>query len=138
MIRFKMGIAAAALIVTTGLAYAQESTTPAPAQDQSACPAPGSVPEAELPANCKVTSTTEQPKIDSDAAATTAPAQDGATGTMAPVDQNAATTKPADAQDLAKLKSDSAFLASRFIGQIVYSAADENVGEINDLVVGED
>lgn len=134
MTKLKMAVATAALLAATGLAFAQEST-PAPqtpaAQDQANCPAPGSVPDADLPANCKVTSTTVQPKTDSDAAATT-------TGTTTPVDQSATTTKPADAQELAKLKSDGAFLASSFIGQTVYSAADENVGEINDLVVGKE
>lgn len=144
MTKLKLTVAAAALLAATGLTFAQEST-PAPqapaAQDQTNCPAPGSVPDADLPANCKVTSTTEQPKTDADTAATPAPAQPEpgeTTATTTPADQPATMAKPGDAAGMASINPADSFLASRFIGQIVYSAADENVGEINDLVVGKD
>jgi hypothetical protein len=143
MTKLKLAVATAALLATTGLTFAQESTAPAPqapaAQDQANCPAPGSVPDAEMPANCKVTGTTEQPKTDSGAATTTTPAQPApgeSTATTTPADQPATTTKPGDTAGMSVPAG--SFLASRFIGQIVYSGADENVGEINDIVVGKD
>lgn len=142
MTKLKLTVAAAALFAATGLTFAQEST-PAPqvpaVQDQTNCPAPGSVPDAEIPANCKVTSTTEQPKTDADTAATPAPAQPApgeTTATTTPADQPATMAKPSDAAGMSVPAG--SFLASRFIGQIVYSGADENVGEINDIVVGKD
>jgi hypothetical protein len=145
MIRFKAAVASAALIAATGLAFAQESTpapqAPAAQQNQADCPAPGSVPEADLPANCKMSSTTtEQPKTDSDTATTTpAPAQqdEGTTATTTPLDsqsQQPATGTAAAPQPV----NPNAFLASSLIGQTVYSSANENVGEINDLVIKKD
>lgn len=141
MIRFKAAVASAALIAATGLAFAQESTpapqAPAVQQNQADCPAPGSVPEADLPANCKVSSTTEQPKTDSGTASTTAPVDEGTTATTTPLDPQtqqpttgtASTMQPVDAK---------AFLASSLIGQTVYSSTNENVGDINDLVIKKD
>jgi sporulation protein YlmC with PRC-barrel domain len=88
-----------------------------------------------------VTSATEQPKTDSDAAATTAPAQPApgeTTATTTPADQPAVTAKPGDAAGMSTPNLAGSFLASSFIGQTVYSGADENVGEINDIVVGKD
>ncbi len=105
-----------ALVATAGFGYAQSTQAPAnqPAMTAPAdCPAPGSVPEAQLPENCKTNmQQPAQTQINQGAA--------GATGSTAPVQQ----MDPA-----------SSFLASNFIGQTVYSAANENVGEINDLVM---
>jgi sporulation protein YlmC with PRC-barrel domain len=107
-----------ALFATAGFGYAQSSTTPAPANQPSMttpadCPAPGSVPESQLPESCKTNvQQSTQPQMNQGAA--------GATGSTVPVqDMNPA----------------SSFLASSFIGQTVYSAANENVGEINDIVM---
>jgi len=140
MIRFKAAVATAALIAATGLAFAQESTpapqAPAAQQNQADCPAPGSVPEAELPANCKVSSTTtEQPKTDSGTASTTAPVDEGTTATTTPLDSPA--QQPGAAASMQPVDA-SAFLASSLIGQTVYSSANENVGDINDLVIKKD
>lgn len=146
MIRLKAAVASAALIAATGLAFAQESTpapqAPAAQQNQADCPAPGSVPEAELPANCKVSSTTtEQPKTDSGTAAT-APAQpaqqdEGTTATTTPLDSQ--TQQPATGTaEAPQPVNPNAFLASSLIGQTIYSTANENVGEINDLVIKKD
>jgi sporulation protein YlmC with PRC-barrel domain len=122
--------AALAIAAMTGFAHAQDATT-APAQKPAVvapadCPAPGSVPEAQLPENCKTSM--EQPAagaVDQNAAGTTA---------QQPVDQSttAATAPPTD------MNPATSFLASNFIGQTVYSAANENVGEINDLIMDKD
>jgi sporulation protein YlmC with PRC-barrel domain len=105
-----------ALVATSGFALAQNATAPAnpPAAD---CPAPGSVPEAQMPENCKTGMQTQPKDVQQNNTAA------GATATTAPMtDMNPATS----------------FLASNFIGQTVYSATNENVGEINDLVMDKD
>jgi sporulation protein YlmC with PRC-barrel domain len=105
-----------ALIATTGFSYAQ--TTQAPSNQPSTtapvdCPAPGSVPESQIPANCKANmQQSTQPQMNQGAS--------GATGSVAPM----------QGMDPA-----STFLASNFIGQTVYSAANENIGEVNDIVM---
>ncbi|MFN0190999.1 MAG: PRC-barrel domain-containing protein [Aestuariivirga sp.] len=131
--------AVVALLATAGLGHAQESNTQQPAAQAPAdCPAPGSVPEAQIPENCK-TSQTQAP-VDPNAepanqnAVTTDPA-------IKPADQTTttATDQPADStKAAAMIDPSSAFLASNFIGQTVYSAANENVGEINDLIMDKD
>jgi sporulation protein YlmC with PRC-barrel domain len=106
-----------ALIASAGLGYAQDSTAPAPSNQPSItepadCPAPGSVPDAQIPENCKANaqqSTQPQNQGSADSTASTAAVQ--------------------------KMDPSSSFLASNFIGQTVYSAANESVGEINDLVM---
>lgn len=144
MFKLKAMAASAALLAATGLAFAQETApapqAPAAQQNEAGCPAPGSVPDADLPANCKVTSTTEQPKTDSGTAANV-PAQDGTTAAPAPGDTTASTTpadQPAAGAGAQPLNSGTGLLASQLMGQTVYSAANENVGEINDLVIAKD
>jgi sporulation protein YlmC with PRC-barrel domain len=101
--------AVVALVASSSFALAQNATAPA-TQPAADCPAPGSVPEAQMPANCK----------------TNMNQNNTAAGTTA-------TTAPMQGMDPAK-----SFLASNFIGQTVYSATNENVGEINDLVMDKD
>ncbi|MFT3670936.1 PRC-barrel domain-containing protein [Aestuariivirga sp.] len=67
------------------------------------------------------------------------------TGTTQPsTDQNNAATTPAapatndSAANTAGVPAGTQFLASQFIGRTVYSSANENVGEINDLVMNKD
>jgi len=67
------------------------------------------------------------------ATTTTAPDTTGSTTT--------ATTNTTDKSSTAATTADTSgpgFLASSFIGKTVYSAAKENVGDINDLLVGKD
>lgn len=66
-------------------------------------------------------------------------------GTAQPsTDQNNAATTPAapatndSAANTAGVPAGTQFLASQFIGRTVYSSANENVGEINDLVMNKD
>ena len=142
MNKFKNTVAMLALLCASGVAYAQDSTPTVPApevQNKVACPPAGSVPEADIPAECKAagdvtnaqppatstdpvtTGTTEVPKQDSTAAAPAAPAPDSATTTVGN------TEVPANA-----------VLASQFMGQAVYTAANENIGEINDLIMNKE
>jgi sporulation protein YlmC with PRC-barrel domain len=151
MNNFRNTVAVLALLCASGMAYAQESTPAAPApapemQNQANCPAAGTVPEAELSAECKAaasgssaqapatstdpaatTGTTEVPKQDDTAATPAAPAPDSTATAPAP---DSATTTVGSTQVPAN-----AVLASQFMGQAVYTAANENIGEINDLIM---
>ena len=141
MNNFKNTVAVLALLCASGVAYAQESTPAAQApevQNKVECPAAGTVPEADLSAECKAagsaanapatstdpavtTGATEVPKQDNTAATPAAPAPDSATTTVGN------TEVPANA-----------VLASQFMGQAVYTAANENIGEINDLIMNKE
>lgn len=142
MNKFKNTVAVLALLCASGVAYAQDSTPTVPApevQSKVACPAAGSVPEADIPAECKAagdvtnaqppatstdpvtTGTTEVPKQDNTAAAPAAPASDSATTTVGNAEVPA-----------------NAVLASQFMGQAVYTSANENIGEINDLIMNKE
>ena len=67
-------------------------------------------------------SATEVPKQDNQSTSSSATATEGVTTGTAPANVDAAT----------------AVLASQFMGQTVYSSANENVGEINDLVMNKE
>ena len=142
MNKFKNTVAVLALLCASGVAYAQDSTPTVPApevQNKVACPEAGSVPEADIPAECKAagdvtnaqppatatdpvtTGTTEVPKQDNTAASPAAPAPDSATTTVGNAEVPA-----------------NAVLASQFMGQAVYTAASENIGEINDLIMNKE
>jgi sporulation protein YlmC with PRC-barrel domain len=148
MTKFKYTVATLALLCASGLAYAQESTPAAPVpevQNKAACPPAGSVPEAEIPAECKnagdvstaqppatssdpvTTGTTEPPKQDAATDVAPAPDADTAAAPAAPVTVGNTEVNPA-----------TAVLASQFMGQTVYTAANENVGEINDLIMNKE
>ncbi len=136
---FKYSAATLALLLASGMAYAQDSTTmtiqPTATVD---CPMAGSVPEAELSMECKAKlglSTNAAPKADSDATTT------GAAEAPAVMPDNQATGSteaPATTIAGAATSPANSILASEFIGQVVYSAANQNIGEINDLVMGKD
>lgn len=147
MTSLKYSVATLALLCASGFAYAQDSTTVQPqpgAATTIECPAPGSVPEADLKPECKpgastsaapeagsdpaTTGTAEAPKTDSDPAAT---------GTIEVPKTTAEVPKAGTDTDSASadVNPATAVLASRFMGQKVYSAGDERVGEINDLVM---
>ena len=143
MNNFRNTVAVLALLCASGVAYAQESTPTAPApevQNKVDCPAAGSVPEADIlcrvqgcgqryerPAtgnvygSCNYRNDDEVPKQDNTAAAPAAPAPDSATTTVGNAEVPA-----------------NAVLASQFMGQAVYTAANENIGEINDLIMNKE
>ena len=150
MNNFKNTVAVLALLCASGVAYAQESTPAAPApevQNKVECPAAGTVPEADLSAECKAagsaanapatpadpavtTGTTEVPKQDNTAQSPTAPVPDSTAAAPAP---DSATTTVGNTEVPAN-----AVLASQFMGQAVYTAANENIGEINDLIMNKE
>jgi sporulation protein YlmC with PRC-barrel domain len=151
---FKYSAATLALLLASGMAYAQDSTTTTTQPTATVeCPVAGSVPEAELTAECKAkmgVSTSAAPKTDSGAATTDA-AEAPATTTDVPAagtaeapatmpddGATASTEPPATTNAGAAISSANSILASEFIGQVVYSTANENIGEINDLVMGKD
>jgi sporulation protein YlmC with PRC-barrel domain len=148
MNNFRNTVAVLALLCASGVAYAQESTPAAPApevQNKADCPAAGTVPEADLSAECKAagsasnaqpadpavtTGTTEVPKQDNTAATPAAPAPDSTAAAPAP---DSATTTVGNTE-----VPSNAVLASQFMGQAVYTAANENIGEINDLIMNKE
>ncbi len=159
MSRTLYSTAVIALLLGTGGAFAQSSTTTqqpgaAPAVD---CPVPGSVPDDQLPANCKPGTTTgaipATPDANSSAQQQPDPnaTPDVNTGSTTPADNSTATAPAAGSTDTAATPPDNAtgeamapmpagaeFLASQFMGRTVYTAANENVGEINDLVMNKE
>jgi len=155
MNNLKNTVAVLALLCASGVAYAQESTPAAPApevQNKVECPAAGTVPEADLSAECKAagsassaeapatstdpavtTGTTEVPKQDNTAATPAAPETDSTAAAPAAPATDSATTTVGNTQVPAN-----AVLASQFMGQAVYTAANENIGEINDLIMNKE
>jgi len=156
MNNFRNTVAVLALLYASGMAYAQDSTTAAPApapetQNQANCPPAGTVPETDLSAECKAaagsasnaqppaTSTDSAaspatPAPDSTAAAPATPAPDSTAAAPATPAPDAATTKVGNTE----VNPANAVLASQFMGQAVYTAANENIGEINDLIMNKD
>jgi sporulation protein YlmC with PRC-barrel domain len=129
---FSYGFASIALLLVAPMALAQQAPSPTPpaeAPPAIACPEPGSVPDTELTAECKeqLGATTGQPAnpeltpAPNDSATAPAPADPMTTGSAA---STAVETKT--------------FLASQFMGQTVFTAAGENIGDVNDLVLSKD
>jgi len=85
---------------------------------------------AEAPAATDQDKAAEAPAVTDENKAAEAPA---ATDETKPVDTAAA--KPADQPKFITQQSDQENLVSKWMGQSVYNQADENVGDINDLVV---
>jgi sporulation protein YlmC with PRC-barrel domain len=162
MNNFRNTVAVLALLCASGMAYAQESTPAAPApapemQNQANCPPAGTVPEAELSAECKAaasgssaqapatstdpaatTGTTEVPKQEDTAATPAAPAPDSTATAPAPAPDSTATAPAPDSATTTVGNTQvpaNSVLASQFMGQPVYTAANENIGEINDLIM---
>jgi len=144
MKNFRNTVAVLALLCASGMAYAQDSTTTAPApapetQNQANCPPAGTVPETDLSAECKAAagsaSNAQTPATSTDSAATPAtPAPDSTAAAPATPAPDAATTKVGNTE----VNPANAVLASQFMGQAVYTAANENIGEINDLIMNKD
>jgi len=114
MKRFAIPAISLAALMASGIAFAQTtpdqqpSTKPAQEMQQKA-------PETKAPATPDPSKSSEQPKTDTTAQKS------------APSDANLAVTVDAN----------KAVLATKFIGSAVYTAKDENVGDINDLIFDE-
>ena len=140
MNNFRNTVAVLALLCASGMAYAQEATPAAPApvpevQNKADCPPAGTVPEADLSAECKAAGSAAQaPATSTDpvTTGTTTPPEDTAAAPAAPAPD--ATTTVGNAQ----VSPADAVLASQFMGQAVYTAANENIGEINDLIMNKE
>jgi hypothetical protein len=122
MKRFAIPAISLAALMASGVAFA-EDTQPAtqPSQEmqqktEPATPAPTTAPD---PSKSSDTQSSEQPKTDT-TVQKTAPAETTTTTTTT------ATNAPLDAGN--------AVLATSFIGATVYTSADENIGDINDMV----
>lgn len=160
MSRTLYSTAVIALLLGTGGAFAQSSTTAqqpgaTPAVD---CPVPGSVPDDQLPPNCKPGTTTgaipATPDGNSSAQQQPDPnaTPDVNTGSTTPAGNSTAATPPAagstdtaatppdnaTGEAMAPMPAGAEFLASQFMGRTVYTASNENVGEINDLVMNKE
>lgn len=151
MNNFRNTVAVLALLCASGMAYAQDAAPAAPApevQNKVDCPAAGTVPEADLSAECKAagsasnaqpsdpavtTGTTEVPKQDNTAATPAAPAPDSTAATPTTPAPDSAPTTVGNTE-----VPSNAVLASQFMGQAVYTAANENIGEINDLIMNKE
>jgi sporulation protein YlmC with PRC-barrel domain len=144
----------------SGTTTTEGTATTTTTQNQGvACPAPGTMAEADMPAECKdqaasgtttdttgststTTTTTEVPKQDMSTTAGSDPAATGTTTEMPAEDQTATgtttTQDPAATTATAGVNPSTSVLASQFMGQTVYSTANESVGEINDLVMSKE
>ena len=146
MNNFRNTVAMLALLCASSVAYAQESTPAAPApapvpevQNKADCPPAGTVPEADLSAECKAAgsaSSAEAPATTTDpvTTGTTTPAEDTAAAPAPAPSTDSATTTVGNAQ----VSPADSVLASQFMGQAVYTAANENIGEINDLIMNKE
>ncbi len=140
MNNFRNAVAVLALLCASGMAYAQEAAQAPAVQHKVDCPAAGTVPEADLSAECKAAgsaSNAQPPATSADPALTTGttevPKQDNTAATPAASAPDSATTTVGNTEVPAN-----AVLASQFMGQAVYTAANENIGDINDLIMNKD
>lgn len=127
------GLASIALLLAAPVALAQQApspTLPAEAPQAIACPEPGSVPETELTAECKeqLGAQTDQPASPEVAP----PAPNDSAAAPAPADPMTTGSAPSAAIET------KTFLASQFMGQTVFTAGGENIGDVNDLVLNKD
>ncbi len=128
------GLVSIALLLAAPMALAQQAQDPAPpaAPGAIACPEPGSVPETELTAECKeqLGATADQPA--NPEAAPAPPVPNDSAGAPAPADPM---TTGSTAPGTVETKT---FLASQFMGQTIFTAGGENIGDVNDLVLNKD
>ncbi len=157
MQRILCSTAVLALLMGAGTALAQNNTT-TPAVDCSVAANANTDACKDKSAQQSTDQNGAATSTDNNAAQTTVPKstndnaqtdQNGAgnsdtmaTGTTAApsTDQNntTAATAPGNGANTAGVPSGTQFLASQFIGKTVYSSANENVGDINDLVMNKD
>lgn len=126
----KSSVAAGALIVGVAIApmsFAQDTTTPAAPETQ----APETQTMEPVPATPEAGEQAQTPE----APATTEPSEQAETPEAVETDTTA--TADAGAGYLTEQAQDQ-ISADSYIGQTVYNANDENVGEINDLIIRKD
>ena len=116
-----------------GFAFAQDTTgatsPPQPTTDQ----------KAAQPGADQSTSTVMPKKTDENTAATPQPSTEQPTTNQSTAQKTTAEPAPATTTTVVSgLDANNVFLASKFIGSTVYSSSNENVGDINDMVIGKD
>jgi sporulation protein YlmC with PRC-barrel domain len=130
----KLLISAVSLAALTmgGFAFAQDTTgatsPPQPTTDQ----------KAAQPGTDQSTTTMMPKKTDENAAATQQPSTEQPTANQSTAEKTTTQPAPSTAVVVSGLDANNVFLASKFIGSTVYSSANENVGDINDMVIGKD
>jgi sporulation protein YlmC with PRC-barrel domain len=148
-----------ALVALLGMAPALAAETPAMndqptandvAPNQSAKP-PAAQPDAAKPdAMAPSDNTAAAPApTDNSTAATPAPADNNTAATPAPADNNTAATPapttdekaamaPASGDKFLTEQQGTEWMASSLIGSSIYNSADENLGDVNDIILNED
>lgn len=123
MKRFAIPAISLAALMASGVAFAEDqqpATQPSQEMQQKtepATPAPTTAPD---PSKSSTTQSTEQPKADTTVQKT------------APADSTTTTTTATSAP--LNVDAGNSVLATSFIGGTVYTAANENIGDINDMV----
>jgi len=139
-------IAASILALTIpGFAIAQTTTTPEPSVDQPSVTQPAA-PEPVTPESTMPDNSAQQPMpSDNNTAQQPAPADNTTAQQPAPTDTNKSSAEaPATTAGSSVIVSEAdlsaiqPWTAYEFIGKTVYTTANENVGEVNDLVFGND
>ncbi len=136
-------IAASILALSIPTFAIAQTTTPTPSVDQPSQADPA-MPNVTLPDNN--TSTSQQTMPSDNSTAQKPAASDGTTAEQpAPVDTTKSSAEvPATTAGSSVIVSEAAlsgiqpWTANEFIGKTVYTTANENVGEINDIVFGND
>lgn len=123
MKRFAIPAISLAALMASGVAFAEDqqpATQPSQEMQQKTEPATQAPTTAPDPSKSSDTQSSEQPKTDTTVEKT------------APADSTATTTTATSAP--VNLDAGNAVLATSFIGATVYTSANENVGDINDMV----
>jgi sporulation protein YlmC with PRC-barrel domain len=114
MKRFAIPAISLAALMASGIAFAQTSTdqqpSTKPAQEMQQ-----KAPETKTPAAPDPSKSSQQPKTDT----------------------TAQTPAPSDSNMTVNVDASKSVLATKFIGSAVYTAKDENIGDINDLIFDE-
>jgi len=149
MRKYLISAVSLAALTMGGMAFAQDTTAPAPSAEQPTQAQPAKPDCAANPADpaCATGTTAATPPADTNTGTTTTGENTGAKTTVPDTTTGAATPTTPDTTkttDMSKTTttdttadtSGPGFLASSFMGKTVYTSAKENVGDINDLLVG--
>jgi sporulation protein YlmC with PRC-barrel domain len=137
MRKFLISAVSLAALTLGGMAFAEDPAVTPP-------PQPGTDQKAAQPSTDQSTTTVMPKQTDQTAAQPTTTDQNQAQTTTQPsttTDQAQTTTQPAAGSSsltVSGLEPGNVVMASSLIGSTVYSAANENVGDVNDIIIGKD
>jgi len=126
MRKFLISAVSLAALAMGGVAFAQTTTTQPP-------PQPGTDQNAAQPGTDQSTTTVMPKKTDEGTATTQPPSTDKT--------QAQTTTQPAAGSSgltVSGLEAGNVMMASSIIGSTVYTSANENVGDVNDIILSKD